>query len=107
MGINECLIAADTEIVVERHGEEQRSVGGGVFVGQALPVDEGGGLRPLVHDLAVVALALDEELDLAAGDVEAAIAVHGIEGPEGVAPEEPAEAGAGGGSLGAKTGGGG
>ena len=76
--------------------EERRGVGGGVHVGEGLPVDGGGGLRVLVHDLAVGALAMDEEFELGFGEGEIAVAVDGVEGVEGVAAEEPAEAGAGG-----------
>ena len=49
-----------------------------------------------MHDLAVVALAVDEEFELGFGEGEIAVAVDGVEGVERVAAEEPAEAGAGG-----------
>ena len=47
-----------------------------------------------MHDLAVGALAIEQELNAFAGGIEFADAVEGVEGPEGVAAEEPAEAGA-------------
>ena len=79
-----------------RWQKQRRRVGRGVHVGEGLPVDGGGGLRVLVHDLAVGALAVDEELEFGLGEREVAVAVDGEEGVEGVAAEEPAEAGTGG-----------
>ena len=89
-------VAAAAHVVGGGEEEERRGVGGGVHVGEGLPVDGGGGLGVLMHDFAVGALAMDEELELGFGEGEIAVAVDGVEGVEGIAAEEPAEAGAGG-----------
>ena len=87
-------VAAGSHIVEHGEEEERRGIGGGVHVGELLPVDGGRGLRVLVHDFAVVALAVNEELELGLRKGEVAVAVDSVEGVEGVAAEEPAEAGA-------------
>ena len=86
-------IAARAHIVFHGQQEQRRGVGRGVHIRKALPVDVRGRLRILVHDLAVGALTADEELELGLREREVAVAVHGVERIEGVAAEEPAEAG--------------
>ena len=87
-------IAAGAHVVGDGQQEERRGVGGGIHVREGLPVDGRGGLGVLVHDFAVVALAMDEELEFGFRKGEVAVAVDGVERVESVAAEEPAEAGA-------------
>ena len=89
-------VAAGADVVGDGQEEERSGIGGGVHIGEGLPVDGGGGLRVLVHDLAVGALAADQKFKFGFREREVAVAVDGVEGVEGVAAEEPAEAGAGG-----------
>src|ERR1700733_13685426 len=61
VGLNEGCIAAASQVVAHGHEEERGGVGGGVHVGELLPVYGwvGGGLGELVHDFAVGALTGD------------------------------------------------
>ena len=92
----EGLVAGSFHVIEHGHNQERRGIGGGVEVGGGGPIDKVGGLRELVHDFAIGALALEQEFERAAGEGEIAVAVRGVKGEERVAAEEPAEAGAGG-----------
>ena len=91
----EGCVAASAYVIERGEQKERGGVGRGVHVGKLEPVDGRGGLRILVHDLAVGALAADEEFEFGFGEREVAVAVDGIEGVERVAAKEPAEARAG------------
>jgi len=80
--------------LMKTQDEERRRIGGGVFVREAFPIDQVGGLRPLVRHFAVVALTLHEEVERFAGQTKVAVAVDREERVESVAAKVPAEAGA-------------
>ena len=87
-------VAAGADVVGHCEEEERGGVGGGIHIRKGLPVDGRGGLGILVHDFAVGALAVDQEFEFGFGEGEVTVAVDGVEGVEGVAAEEPTEAGA-------------
>ena len=95
-----CEVAGGADVVAEGEEEEGCGVGGGVLVAEGLPGHVGGQvvchLGELVHHLAVGALAVKQELERALREGGVAVAVDGVERPEGVAAEVPAEAGASG-----------
>ena len=92
VGLDECLVAADLEIVIAGHQEQRVGIRRGVGIGQALPVHQVGRLRPLVNNLALRALPLDEKIQLVPGELVIAITVHGVQSPQRVTAEVPAEA---------------
>src|ERR1700733_1551984 len=86
--------------VRDGHEEEWSCVGRGVFVAERGPVEIAVeiicGQRELVHDLAVGALASGDKFQGLLCESFVSVAVDGVEGPQGVAAEVPAEAGTGG-----------
>jgi hypothetical protein len=91
-------ITGGAVVVAHGHEEERGGVGGGVHVGELLPVDAG---SEAVWENSCMILPSArwramKNSSSAAGEGEVAVAVDGVEGVEGVAAEEPAEAGAGG-----------
>ena len=89
----EFQIAAGVDVVLHRHHEERRGIGGGIKIGRGFPVDKIRGLRELVHHFAVGALAADEELERQTAEREVSVAVDRVKRPQGIASEEPAKTG--------------
>src|SRR6202044_170777 len=93
VSLHERLVSTDAEIVVHRHCQQRCRIRGGVFVGQALPVNEVRRLRPFVHDLPFRALTLEEKLNLLSCRLEVAGTIQCEGGPQSVTAKVPTETG--------------